>query len=374
MAKRKTISKITVSGFKSIDRRQEVELAQLNIVLGANGAGKSSFVAFFKMLSEMMRGDLQVWAGVQGGADRLFSYGVKHTKKIEAKIRFGLNGYDFELQPRDDGGFILVNERIYFDGLYGDKWINLGRGHAEAKLPEANSAKNYSGTEREMIEYAYESISHWQVYHFHDTSDTALVKRYGSEDDNRLLRQDASNLAAFLYRLKNSDERSYKNIVNAISLAIPFFEDFHLEPRELPNQELQINLRWRQKGSSYTLWPSQLSDGSIRFMCLAAALLQPDPPSTIIIDEPELGLHPYAITILASLLQSASSRMQVIVSTQSVELVNHFKPDDLLIVERDDGSSTFERLNDKSLKEWLEEYSLGELWNKNIIGGRPDND
>lgn len=374
MAKRKTISKITISGFKSIDRRQEIELTQLNVVLGANGAGKSSFVAFFRMLSEMMKENLQVWSGMQGGADRLLSYGVKHTKEMDAKIRFGLNGYDFKLGSKDDGSFIIADEKIFFNGLYGNKWIGLGKGHVEAKLIEANRSKGYSGTERDMVSYAYESISHWQVYHFHDTSDTALVKRYGSEDDHRFLRHDASNLAAFLYRLKNSDAKSYGDIVNTISLAIPFFDDFHLEPRELPSQEQQINLRWRQKGSDYILWPSQLSDGSIRFMCLAAALLQPDPPSTIIIDEPELGLHPYAITILASLLQSASVRMQVVVSTQSVELVNHFKPEDLLIVEREHGSSTFERLDDDALKEWLEEYSLGELWNKNIIGGRPDND
>ncbi|SFQ30994.1 Predicted ATPase [Roseivivax halotolerans] len=371
MDKRKTISKIFISGFKSIDQTQEIELTGLNVVLGANGAGKSSFVAFFKLLSEMMKGNLQVWSGQQGGADRLLSYGIKHSQEIRSKIRFGLNGYDFKLVPVDNGGLIFLSEDIYFNGRYGEKWINLGNGHAEAKLPKSHYEREFTGTEGDMISYAYESISHWQIYHFHDTSDTALVKRYGAEDDNLFLRHDAANLAAFLYRLKKKNKRCYKSIVDTISLAIPFFDDFHLEPRELPSQEQQINLRWRQKGSDYILWPSQLSDGSIRFICLATALLQPDPPSTIIIDEPELGLHPYAITLLASLFQSASNRMQVITSTQSTELVNHFSPENILIVERDGGSSTFGKLDADLLQDWLEEYSLGELWNKNILGGRP---
>jgi predicted ATPase len=128
---------------------------------------------------------------------------------------------------------------------------------------------------------------------------------------------------------------------------------------------------WKQKDSDYPLWPSQLSDGSIRFICLVTVLLQPDPPATIIIDEPELGLHPFAITLLGALLRSASTRMQVIVSTQSVPLLNEFTIEDLIVVERDNGNSIFKRLNEDDFSSWLENYSVGELWEKNILGGRP---
>jgi predicted ATPase len=208
-------------------------------------------------------------------------------------------------------------------------------------------------------------------FHFHDTSDTAGVKRLGALHDNESLRPDASNLAAFLYKLANEHAAIYERIRQVVTLAIPFFDDFVLQPRMLPTEEGQIRLLWRQKGSDYSLWPGQLSDGSIRFICLATALLQPDPPSTIIIDEPELGLHPYAITLLGSLIRSVSSRTQVIISTQSVPLLNEFSLDDLIVVEREEGASVFKRLNQDAFATWLSDYSIGELWEKNILGGRP---
>jgi predicted ATPase len=156
---------------------------------------------------------------------------------------------------------------------------------------------------------------------------------------------------------------------DAVNLALPFFDDFVLKPKQLKNEECLINLMWKRTDGDYILWPSQLSDGSLRFMCLAAALLQPSLPTTIIIDEPELGLHPNAITLLAALLKSASARTQVIVSTQSVELINEFSIDDLVIVEQLEDGSIFRRDNQREFETWLKEYSVGELWEKSIIGG-----
>jgi predicted ATPase len=92
---------------------------------------------------------------------------------------------------------------------------------------------------------------------------------------------------------------------------------------------------------------------------------------TIIIDEPELGLHPYAITVLAGLLKSASKEKQIIVSTQSVDLLSEFSPEDVIVVDRNGNKSILSRLDSSTLQDWLEEYSLGELWKKNLLGGRP---
>jgi len=197
------------------------------------------------------------------------------------------------------------------------------------------------------------------------------MKRIGSVHDNTYLRPDASNLAAFLYRLQNESPNVYEEIRRTVRLAIPFFDDFVLKPQSLKTGEEQIRLLWRQQGSDYSLWSSQLSDGSLRFICLVTALLQPTPPSTIIIDEPELGLHPYAITLLGALLRSASRRMQVIVSTQSVPLLNEFSLSDMIVVERENDETVFKRLNEQDFTAWLEDYSIGELWEKNVLGGRP---
>lgn len=360
------IKNLTIHGFKSIRRLDEFPLTDLNVLIGANGSGKSNFVAYFRMLGELVEGRLQSWVRKQGGADRILSFGVKETSQLESTIYFGKNRYRLILEPTVDGGFIFGVEEIYFR-IHDKDWRPLGSGHSESKLKD----NHYKGNRILAPAYCYDSISSWKVFHFHDTSDTAGVKRLTSLHDNEYLRQDASNLAAFLYRLKAEHPNVYQQICKTIRLAVPFFDDFVLKPQKLPTEEEQIRLLWRQKDSDYALWPSQLSDGSIRFICLVTALLQPDPPSTIIIDEPELGLHPYAITLLGSLLRSASKRMQVIVSTQSVPLLNEFTVDDLVIVEREQGASIFKRLDAQDLQLWLEEYSVGELWEKNILGGRP---
>lgn len=368
MSTKNSIDKLTIKGFKSILNLEKFPLYRLNVLLGSNGAGKSNFVSFFRMLGEMVESRLQVWTRNQGSADRIVSFGVKETKELEAFIEFGLNGYKFVLTPSVEGSFSFSSEQLFFNGpYYGKKWDRLGSGHEEARLK-----KHYkSSSKGSVADYCYSSIANWKVFHFHDTSDTAGVKRLGSLHDNEYLRPDASNLAAFLYRLTQEHEDVYQQIRKTIRLAIPFFDDFALKVQTLPTEEEQIRLLWKQKDSDYAFWPSQLSDGSIRFICLVTALLQPEPPSTIIIDEPELGLHPYAITLLGSLLRSASKRMQVIVSTQSVPLVNEFSIDDLVIIEREQNTTVFNRYDEEDFKNWLEEYSVGELWEKNILGGRP---
>lgn len=344
-----SINRLTIHGFKSIRRLDDFPLNKLNVLIGANGSGKSNLVSYFSMFGNMLGNSLQVWARKQGGADRILFNGVKETQQLHSEIVAGEFSYQFTLESTVDEGFVFQSEIITESGHK----QQLGGGYAETNLVKP------------LV------LRRWQVYHFHDTSDTAGVKRLSAVHNNEKLRSDASNLAAFLYRLQQETPKHYTQIIKTIRLAIPFFDDFVLKPQTLPSEEQQIRLLWKQTNSDYSLWPSQLSDGSIRFICLVTALLQPDPPSTIIIDEPELGLHPYAITLLGSLLRSASSRMQVIVSTQSVPLVNEFGLDDLIVVEREKGATVFKRLKVDEFNNWLEDYSVGELWEKNILGGRP---
>jgi predicted ATPase len=367
--RKKPIRTLTIKGFKSIRELKEFKLQSLNVLIGANGAGKSNFVSFFKMLGELVEGRLQAWTLKQGGADRLLSFGIKETNAIEISIRFGYNGYDVILEPATDGSFVISNEQIYFYGPYfGETKPRLGSGHSESRLKQEIE----DGASMNIASYCYDAISSWKVFHFHDTSDTAGVKRLGALHDCSYLRSDASNLAAYLFHLKQNHPETYSQIRKNVALAIPFFDDFVLKPSSLPSGEQQIRLLWKQKDSDYALWPSQLSDGSLRFICLVTALMQPNPLSTIIIDEPELGLHPYALVLLGALIRAAAKRMQVIVSTQSVPLLNEFSISDLIIVEREKGVSTFKRLNQKDFKNWLEDYSVGELWEKNVLGGRPN--
>lgn len=355
------IDRLQIKGFKSI-QSLDIELKSMNVLIGSNGSGKSNFVSYFRMLSRLIEGRLATWVNQQGGADRILTFGVKNTDKLTSKINFQQNAYAFELSSTVDDRLIFNYETGYFHNtnyahLYS---VGLQAGLSESVLKESKE---------HIAQYCYEAISNWRIYHFHDTSDTAGMKRKGAVHDNKYLRPDASNLAAFLYRLKHEHTECYESIIDTIRLAIPFFDDFVLEPKTLPTEEMQIRLLWRQTNSDYELWPSQLSDGSIRFICLVTALMQLEPPSTIIFDEPELGLHPYAITLLGALFRRASERMQVIISTQSVALLNQFNLDEIITVDRENGYSIFKRLDEEQFLAWLDEYTIGELWEKNLLGG-----
>jgi predicted ATPase len=353
------LSRIELLGYKSI-KECTLELGNLNIFIGANGAGKSNFISFFKLISQILLKELQLYVGRSGGPDALLHYGRKETEVISTKLYFGNNGYFFNLEATQDNRLMFRRESFYWN-MNGENL--LGIGHFES-LAESGTG---TGIDRNVLP----PMKSWQIYHFHDTSDTAKVKQLHGFNDNLFLRQDASNLAAYLFYLKSSFPIDYKRIVTTIQLVAPFFGDFIL--RASPANHEKIELEWTEAGHDIPFKAHELSDGTLRFICLATVLLQPDElmPSTILIDEPELGLHPYAITVLASLIHSASADHQIIVSTQSVELINEFEVEDLVVVDRVNGASTFNRLNEKELIQWLDEYSLGELWKKNLLGGRP---
>ena len=359
-----SLDKLTIKGFKSIRELNDFELKSLNLLIGGNGAGKSNFVEFFRMISAMMKRDgLKEY--VAGNADTFLFGGPKQTPAIDINLAFGQNGYGFELVPTQEGFFLINNEQRHYFPAHSTK--NLGSGNFNPGLLDD---KNHSGlnSEHGASWYTYNAICSWKIYHFHDTSVASGMRRYHDQGHAGDLFVDAANIAPYLYGLKINHPDAYSEIVSAVRLVIPFLEDFILQP----NTQENLRLDWRQKGlNDYPMRPTQLSDGSIRFICLATALLQPNPPSTIIIDEPELGLHPEAIAILAELIDSAAKRTQLIVSTQSPALIDYFGVEDIIVVSRKAGASTFERLQEKDFNVWLETYSTGELWSKNVIAGGP---
>ena len=368
-----SIQKLTIEGYKSIRQLQDFELRPLNVLIGANGAGKSNFVSFFRLLRELVEQRLQLAVQNEGGADTLLHLGPKVTQKILAKLSFGENAYEIELTPTVDGRMVFQREAAISERVPYRPTRSFGMGHTEAKLPEHQNDSGLTAG-KGILFYVFNAVSSWVVYHFYDTSATAGVRRRCAINDNERLRHDASNLAAFLYRIRQTHPPYYGRIRDVTRLAAPFFDDFKLRP--IPGNEDQIQLEWTQMGTGYPFLPSQLSDGTLRFICLATALIQPEPPSTMLFDEPELGMHPYALTLVAGLFKQATQppgkRAQVIISTQSAALLNEFVPEDVIVVERERGESIFYRLNPDRLSEWLEEYQLGELWQKNLFGGRPN--
>lgn len=357
------VKSLTVSGYKSIRELKNFPLNSLNVLVGANGAGKTNFINLFRLLNEMYEQQLQLYVQKQGGPDSLLHFGRGTSERLHAEFYFSANGYKFDLVPTSDNRLVFELEQSWFGGVFyrTSSSSTLGAGHTESKLKDAKD--RYSP-------YVRESVSNWRVYHFHDTSDTAKVKQRHAANDNLRLKPDAANLAAYLRMLKEKHEAEYQRIIETIRLVMPFFDDFVHRPGEPEYVELE----WLQKGKPDTPFKAHmLSDGSLRFICLATLLLQPVSllPDTILIDEPELGLHPYAITVLVDIFKQVAEDKQLIVSTQSVELVNELSPQDVVVVDQEEGASTFRRYTEEELSGWLQEYSMGEIWKRNILGGRP---
>lgn len=361
------VNQIKINRFKSI-RELDLTLNKINVLIGPNGAGKSNFIQFFNLLKNIVSQNLQNFVAANGGADSFLYFGRKFSESFDGTITFGLNEYYFELTTTADNNFYFSKEVTrYYNPRFDKKSSkNLSIGNKETKLIEEYKKETHAG----VVHHILESMSRWRVYHFHDTSSSAKIKQEGDINDNRSLRRDASNLAAFLYLLQEKYPEYFYRIENTIKLIAPFFEKFQLEPLAL-NKE-KIRLEWKHVGSDEYFNANHLSDGTLRMICLITLLLQPNPPDTIIIDEPELGLHPAAITLLTSLIKSiAANKKQVICSTQSVTFLNHFEPEDIIVVDRSNGESLFKRLDRNNLREWLNEYAIGELWEKNVLGGRP---
>lgn len=363
------LKSLIVRGFRSI-RDMELELGPINVCIGANGAGKSNLIAFFKMINELMGGRLQQYIATTGHAVANLHFGPKVTPQIEAELRFeadqGTDVYHMRLFHAAGDSLIFADETLSFLGLGYDspRQISLGAGHQEALV------RNYVEDEP-VLNVLRNFLNRCRVYHFHDTSPTARIRQHCYVGDDRWLMPDAANLAAVLYRLKNEKERIYRRIVRDVAQIAPFFEDFQLEPSGRSGNDIILN--WRHRKSDLLFGPHQLSDGTLRAICLIALLQQPaeDLPYLIVVDEPELGLHPQALEMIASLFQAVSENVQVLISTQSSAFVDAFEPRDIIVVERNGEATTFERPDSQTLESWLQDYSLGEIWEKNVIGGSP---
>jgi predicted ATPase len=366
----KPIDQITLSGFKSIESLEGFKLHKLNVLIGANGAGKSNFIDFFRMLRTFADESFQQFVLDSGGGDGFLFLGPKVTSAISSRIEFGSNAYEFKLTPTARGSLQLAEEKVEYERNSSP----IGTGSLESALKKKkDEGSKWNPGSPGVAHYVYESVSSWTVYHFHDTSPLSPMRRDQSIRDSQSFRHDASNIAPFLLNLKENEPGSYDLIRDTVRLIAPFFDDFLLRSQKKGANE-QVRLEWQQKGSDFPFQPNQLSDGTIRFICLATSLLQPRPPATVVIDEPELGLHPYAISVLADLIKSGSERTQVIISTQSPTLLDYFDPGQIVVVSRRDGRSTFERLDAEALAGWMADYSVGELWQKNVVRGGPTRD
>ena len=342
-----------------------MDLKPINILLGGNGAGKSNFVSVFSLIRNIYNKNLQNYIQKKGGADNFLYFGSKNTSNIDLGLTFededhNCNKFRVNLESGVDSLFI---KEIWTAYLAYSNW------HSQ-KHEENVLESNFCNIHRGQAFWVNSRLREFNVYHFHDTSDTSPMKKRFDLHDNHFLRNDGSNLASFLYYLQEKEPKAFKRIEMTVGSIAPFFDRFVLRPSRL-NEDM-IRLEWVEKGFSDLPFSAyHLSDGTLRFICLATLLMQPNPPKTIVIDEPELGLHPVAINKIVSLIKKVSDKSQVILSTQSTQFVDQFEPDDIIVTDRSDKGSLFRRLTEEELAGWLDDYTLGDLWGKNKFGAQP---
>jgi predicted ATPase len=368
------LTKISLGGYKSIRRCRDLKLDKLNVLIGANGSGKSSFLSFFKLLHFEMNGALQEFIGRSGGAGSLLHFGAKVTNSITAELKMTSetgDEYNYRMQLADASPdtLIFATESFLFyqegSGAPEDGKGLVG-GQRESTLLSTSLAEDLPA------KFIRNTLKGFRFYQFHDTSDQSHMRSRSDLRGPSYLMPDGGNVAAFLHRLRESKPECYQRVVETVRLVFPVFRDFVLEPDNGGGNF--VMLRWKAAGSAeYDFGPHQISDGTLRFIALATLLLQPTDwlPPLITIDEPELGLHPYAIKILGSLIQDAANSTQIIVATQSAALVDQVEPDDVIVANLEEGATTLKRLDRESLAEWLKDYSLSQMWESNLFGGRP---
>ena len=373
------LDQLSVRGFKSIRDLEGFKLEDLNVLIGSNGAGKSNLLSLFRMLESIMAKRLQVFAKEEGGSESLLFRGKRHTSTVAILLSFvdGRSQYQISLAPSANG-FELSDEWIQSKDAEKAKLIAQSthpveedlltwpEGHREARAAEGRGSKFGSDI--------LASIKHWRVYSFQDASCIARAQPPSVAHNSRLLQADGGNLGQVLRYLQRNHPSEYRQIIHVVQLASPYFGSFVHD--EEGDASKDANLKWIHVGDDGMVLAShQLSGCTLRFLCLATLLLQPPEmqPTLILVDEPELGLHSLAITLLAEMLQTASEQRQVIVATQSADLISEFEPKDVVVVERVDGESRFTRLDESDLSEWLEEYSLGDLWKMHVLEARPLN-
>ncbi len=361
---------IKVAGFRSL-RDVELDVTPVTVLIGPNGAGKSNLLWALEMVRMLAFESLQLFVGERGGATFLMHYGPKQTPAIDLQLVFatesGENSYEARLGYGADESLIFLRERAGHrqSAEAPWRWTELGAGQRESALRSASEDDVTARTVRFLLRGI-------NFYHFHDTSRRSPLRtRAYADGGGAYLRSDGSNLPAFLLGLQEAEDdqarAAWRRIQGLVQRVAPFVTKI------VPCKDrLGINLEWIDERGE-TFGPAHLSDGTLRALALLTALGQPEPglPLLSCVDEPELGLHPAALELLCGLISSISARHQVMVSTQSPVILDHFEPDQVVVAERRDQATVLRRLDPAQLQTWLEDYALSALYDKNLLGGRP---
>ena len=370
MEGKRLIEKIRLRNILSFgDKGEEIELQPLNIIIGQNASGKSNLVDVLKLLRSLPQDKgLATFISKNGGVNEWFWKG-RHTDNY-AEIKIYYKGKPLQISYKIQITEDPFDSRV---SIFNETVISEKTGKILIERDTLNEESflgfSYRQQKDELVFPRFE-LRHFfnalVTYTDLQTNRASEIRRPQIPDaPNDFLEESGSNLALVLNDLEHRGNEKDK-IVENLKKFNPQIKDYSV--RILGGT---VQLFIREEGLEKPISAMRLSDGTLRYLCLLAILCHPEPPPLICIEEPETGLHPDILPTIAELMKEASQRTQLIVTTHSDILVSAFSdmPEAVLVCEKDEDGTHFERLEAERLKVWLEEYTLGEAWLRGAIGG-----
>jgi len=380
-------TQLEVRGYRRL-RQVELQLAPLNVLIGANGVGKSSVLDAVDLLAASAEGSLENAISEAGGISSLLTLdGRTDSLRFSLQLPIGTDQpLKYELNISREGvGYGIRREQLTQrqDLMLPDpfKFIDSRAGHVLYHDPvEKNLVRpnwDYKATETALsqVPRMYQTPEKFRqllasssaLYHSLDVSFRAPVRLPQPLQPANTPGSDGSDLLPCLYTMRETDRDRYEAVEDALRIAFPTFERLDLPPAAAG----RLTLGWKDRNFTQPIYPHQLSEGTLRFLWLATLLQSPGLPAVTLIDEPEVSLHPEMLRLLAELLREASSRAQLIVATHSDRFVRFLQPKELVVCDlAEDGGMLVRRASDLDLDGWLADYALDELWSMGRLGGR----
>lgn len=386
------LSTLCVQNYRSlVDIR--LALRDLMVVIGPNGVGKTALLEVLQLLQRGSQQELNGFLESQGGFQAVLNHqkGLGESPRLEVKLEVDVQSeqssapmnYSFELvgkqvgyvidlerlewqyDPRAENPFRYIDahyDRLYYADPAGTGMVRPDWDYTRLELALAQVPKMYR--QPEALRSMLASTRH---YSFLDVSPRAVVRLPQSLTPATRPGPNGENLYSALHNLRASHYDTYERIAALLQQGFPDFGRI-----EFPVVGAgQVTLAWYDRGDKDPFYPNQLSEGTLRFLWLITTLLAPPSPAVVLLDEPEVSLHPELLKLLAALLQDASQSGQIVVATHSPDLIRWLQPEEVLIAEKEEGRTRLTWADELDLGEWLAEYTLRDLWLMGNLGGRP---
>lgn len=369
-----TLSHLHIRGYRRL-HKVDLDMRPFSVLIGRNGSGKTSFLEVLSLLAASANGQLASRVSELGGLADVLSRDL--AKGIELDVASPVTGqepltYHLRLESRGQGYWIQREALTQKRGqAMPFKFIEAENGGVrffdtrEAKLVKPEWALDPLETAlsqvpkmfREPEEFRH-TLARTTFYASLDVGPRSAVRLPQQMRPVTLPGAQGEDLVPCLYSLRENDPARFEVLEDTLAAAFPDFERLGFPPAAAG----MLSMTWKDRNYSRPMYMHQLSEGTLRFLWLAALLGSRDLPPITLLDEPEVSLHPEMQSLLVQLFREASRRSQIIVATHSDRLVRFLQPQELVVLEVEDGAAQLRWADTLELDDWLADYSLDELW------------